>query len=254
MAPQVVLITGAASGIGWACAQRFAADGATVCGIDVQQLTAWSDIGDEADLHVADVREEASVAGAVTGVLARHGRIDVLVTAAGVPGGGPVHLLEEADWDRIVDTNLKGTFLACKHALRPMLARRSGAIVTVASIEGIEGIEAGSSYNASKGGVVLLTKNMAIDYAQAGIRVNAVCPGFTDTPLLRGVLTSDFAGRFAETFRHAHKLGRFARAEEIANVVRFLASEDASFVTGHALVVDGGFTAGMSFGALDGVL
>src|SRR5437879_4212924 len=141
----VALVTGAASGIGEACERRFTDEGAVVVGLDVH--------GDAA----IDVRDEDAVAGAVADVLGANGRLDIVVNAAGVAGGGPVHQLGADEWDRVLDVNLKGTYLVCKHALVAMVERRSGNIVNIASIEGIEGTEGGSAYNASKGGVVLLT-------------------------------------------------------------------------------------------------
>lgn len=235
---RVAVVTGAASGIGLACAERFRAEGAVVAGIDVQ-AGEW-----DGPMHQLDVRDEDAVASAVGAVEADHGRIDVLVNSAGVAGGGPVHTVDASDWDRVIDVNLKGTFLVCKHVLRRMMAQRSGSVVNIASIEGIQGTEGGSSYNASKGGVVLLTRNMAIDYGRVGIRVNAICPGFIDTPLMRAVMGSEGMASFRDHYRDLHMLGRFGRPEEIAGAALFLASDDASFVTGHALVVDGGFTAG----------
>ena len=140
-----------------------------------------------------------------------------------------------------------------KHALRPMIEQRHGSIVNLASIEGLEGTEGGSAYNASKGGVVLLTKNLAIDYGAKGIRANCICPGFIETPMMRvGAWTTPAWRSTRTSSRDAHKLNRFGRADEIAAAAAFLASEDASFVTGHALVVDGGFTAGMRAGVLEG--
>jgi NAD(P)-dependent dehydrogenase (short-subunit alcohol dehydrogenase family) len=209
-----------------------------VVGLDVQ------DGGWDGPMRRLDVRDEDAVASAVAAVGDEHGRIDVLVNSAGVAGGGPVHTVDAAEWDRVVDVNLKGTFLLCKHVVRRMMAQRSGSIVNIASIEGIQGTEGGSSYNASKGGVVLLTRNMAIDYGRVGIRVNAICPGFIDTPLMRAVMGSDGMAPFRDHYRDLHMLGRFGRPDEIAGAALFLASDDASFVTGHALVVDGGFTAG----------
>ncbi|HSS10102.1 MAG TPA: SDR family NAD(P)-dependent oxidoreductase, partial [Acidimicrobiales bacterium] len=237
---KVALITGAASGLGAACAERFRGEGAFVVGLDL----AGSDIS-------ADVRDEAQVAAAVADVVDRHGQLDVVLNAAGVAGGGPVHSLGSDEWDRVLDVNLKGTFLVCKHALAPMIERRSGSVVNFASVEGLEGTEGGSAYNASKGGVVLLTKNLAIDYGRLGIRVNCICPGFIETPMFRSVMDSEGMAAFKEEYRLAHKLGRFGRPEEIASAALFLASDDASFVTGHALVVDGGFTAGMRTGLSD---
>ena len=239
---KVAIVTGAASGIGLACIERFAAEGARVVGADVQ-------CGAARDLVSLDVRDEAAVAQLVQRVAREHGRLDVVVNAAGVAGGGPVHLLDAAAWDRVLDVNLKGTFLVCKHVLAQMLKQPAidgerGAVVNVASIEGLEGTAGGSAYNASKGGVVLLTKNLAIDYGRSGIRANAICPGFIETPMLESVLGAPAMAGIREEIRHEHKLRRFGRPEEIAAVACFLASADASFVSGQAIAVDGGFTAG----------
>ena len=170
------------------------------------------------------------------------------MNSAGVAGGGAVHQIDEDGWDTTVDINLKGTFLASKAVLSGMLARERGSIVNVASVEGLQGCEGGSSYNASKGGVVLLTKNMAIDYGRKGIRVNVVCPGFIDTPLLRSVFGMELMKEVRQKIDYQHQLGRFGQPREIANAALFLASDEASFVTGQALAVDGGFTAGHRFG------
>ena len=240
---RVALVTGGMSGLGEACVRRFRDEGAVAVALDV---------ADGAD-HVVDVRDEAAVRAAVDAVVAEHGRLDVVVNSAGVAGGGPVHLLDVDAWERVIAVNLTGTFLVSKHALRHMVEQRSGSIVNVSSIEGIEGTEGGSSYNASKGGVVLLTKNMAVDYGAAGIRVNCICPGFIDTPLFRSVMDSPGLGAHKEAYRRQHKLQRFGRPEEIAGAAFFLASDDSSFVTGHALVVDGGFTAGMRAGIMEGM-
>lgn len=249
---RVCLITGAASGIGLACAQRFIAEGARVVGFDLQSSDEWEALEAPAgrQFHALDVRDFGAQQEAVAAALGEFGRIDVLVTAAGVGGGGAVHTLEETEWDRVLDINLKGTFLSCKAALPTMLEQRAGSIITIASVEGLEGTEGGSCYNASKGGVILLTRNMAIDYARRGVRVNALCPGFIDTPLLRAVFEHEVMQESRERIREHHKLGRFGKAEEIAGAAFFLASDDASFVTGQALPVDGGFTAGHNSGVL----
>lgn len=245
---RVALITGAASGLGAAAARRFVAEGARVVGLDL-----GGDAPDAgADLRVCDVTDEAHLEVTVDAVAAEYGSIDVLVNCAGVAGGGPVHWVQLDDWERVLRVNLTGTFLACKHVLRHMVVQRSGSIVNVASVEGIEGTEGGSAYNASKGAVVILTKNLAIDYGRLGIRVNSVCPGFIEgTAMFASVMGSDTMAPYLDDYRRAHKLGRFGRPDELAAAMLFLASDDASFVTGHALVVDGGFTAGMRTGLSD---
>jgi len=231
---KVALVTGAASGLGLATADRFAKEGAVVVGGDVTAADG---------VRMLDVRDEAAIAALVDSIVADHGRLDVVVNYAGVAGGGPVHLVDGGEWDRVLEVNLKGTFLVNKHALRPMLEQRSGSIINIASVEGLQGTEGGSSYNASKAGVVMLTKNMAIDYGRAGIRVNAICPGFIDTPMFRAVMGSEHMARFRDQYRDDHMLGRFGRPDEIAAAALFLASDDASFVTGVALPVDGGWSA-----------
>jgi NAD(P)-dependent dehydrogenase (short-subunit alcohol dehydrogenase family) len=247
---RVALVTGAASGIGLACARRYADEGAAVVGLDLGAAPA--DAAAWAGFHTADVTDEAAIEAAVQAVTADLGRLDIVLNAAGVAGGGPVHLVELSEWERVLRVNLTGTFLVCKHALAPMFEQRSGSIINIASIEGIEGTEGGSAYNASKGGVVLLTKNLAIDYGRAGVRVNAICPGFIETTVMfESVMGMEGLTQVREQYRDAHKLGRFGRPEEIAGAAFFLASDDSSFVTGHALVVDGGFTAGMRTGVLE---
>lgn len=240
---KIAVVTGAASGLGEATCARLTEEGAVVVGLDLAEPTT-----PVAGFHQVDVTDEAALATAIHAVAATHGRVDVLATFAGVAGGGPVHGVEASEWARVIAVNLTGTYLSCKHALRHMIEQRSGSIVTVASVEGIEGTEGGSAYNASKGGVVLLTKNMAIDYGRLGIRANAVCPGFIDTPMFRAVLGSETMSAFRDEYREHHKLGRFGQPAEIASAVAFLASDDASFITGHALLVDGGYTAGMRTG------
>jgi len=242
MEGKVGVVTGAASGIGAATVARLRDDGATVVGWDL----------DGADVAL-DVRDEDAIAAAVADVVARHGRLDAVVHAAGVAGGGPVHLVPAEEWDRVVDINLKGTFLVGKHAVAAMLAQdpldgERGAIVNIASVEGLAGTEGGSTYNAAKGGVVILTKNMAIDYGRSGIRVNAICPGFIDTPMLQGVFAMDGMTDVLADITAAHQLGRLGRADEIASAAVFLCSSDASFVSGVALPVDGGYTAGHRHG------
>jgi NAD(P)-dependent dehydrogenase (short-subunit alcohol dehydrogenase family) len=245
-----VIVTGAASGIGAATAANVLAEGGRVTAVDVVEPAV-----DGADvLNVTcDVTDGAAVASMVAAAVDRFGRLDGVVHAAGVASGGPVHLLDDAEWDRVIGINLTGTFLVGKHAVARMLEQEPidderGSIVNVASIEGIEGTAGGAPYNASKGGVVMLTKSMAIDYGRQGIRVNALCPGFIDTPMMQAVVgmpgMEDFEARMVDE----HKLRRKGRAEEMATAACFLLSRDASFVTGHTLVADGGYTAGRDHG------
>ena len=248
---RVAIVTGGAAGIGLACAVRFADEGAVVAGFDIQVSDAWETVAKKApasSFTLLDVRDESATNAAVAAVIEAHDRVDVIVTAAGVAGGGPVHLISAEAWQRVQDNNLTGTFLSCKAVLPKMIEQRSGSLITVASVEGLEGCEGGSTYNASKGGVVLLTKNMANDYGRIGIRANCICPGFIDTPLLRSVMDNEGMAAHRDLVREQHKLGRFGEPEEIAGAAFFLASDDASFVTGHALAVDGGYTAGHSYG------
>lgn len=246
---RVAVITGAASGIGAACARRFADEGAVIAGLDVQKPVddGWDRVAASAPESMfregLDVRDESRVEAAIGAVRDRYGRIDALVNAAGVAGGGLAHELSADEWDRVVDINLKGSFLVAKHVLRAMVAQGSGSIVHVASVEGLEGMSGSLPYNASKGGVVLMTKNMAIDYGAQGIRVNCVCPGLIDTPLT-ALLKTEPLQTVRDQMRSWHILNRLGRPEEVANCALFLVSDEASFVTGHALVVDGGWTAG----------
>jgi NAD(P)-dependent dehydrogenase (short-subunit alcohol dehydrogenase family) len=240
---KIVLVTGAGSGIGRASADTIDEAGG---------LAVRTDVSGEAER--LDVTDEHAVADCVDRIVAQHGRLDGLVNAAGVAGGGAIHLLDAAQWRDVLDVNLTGTFHICKHAVRVMLDQeldsdgQRGSIVTLASVEGLEGTAGGSAYNASKGGVVLLTKNIAVDYGRQGIRANAICPGFIETQMTAGIFGMEGMEEVRASVIEEHKLRRMGKPVEIASVAAFLLSARASFLTGEAIAVDGGYTAGRDHG------
>lgn len=253
-AGKVALITGASSGIGLATAIRFAKEGATIVGVDLNTSDAWDKVlgfSPNSVFHQADVTDYQTQQAIANETVVNFKRIDTLVTAAGVGEAGPLNMIGIDLWQRVIDINLNGTANSIKAVLDTMIEQRAGSIITLASIEGIVGTEGGSAYNASKGGVVLLTKNIAIDYGRVGIRCNAICPGFIDTPMLRSVLFSEGMDAYRESIIHQSKLGRLGKPEEIAGAAYFLASDDASYMTGQNLVIDGGYTSGHSHGIVE---
>src|SRR5438067_6716669 len=233
---KVALVTGAASGIGAACARRFADEGARVAGLDIVVPDSHSCLA----FATADVRDPVAVDVAIEGVEADVGPIDVLVNAAGVSSFGTADTIDDVEWARVLDINLKGTWHVARTVVRGMVQRGGGSIVNLASIEGIEGGQSQAAYNAAKGGVVLLTRSMAVDYGLHNVRVNCLCPGMIDTPMTAALKDGNLKP-VLDWFRDQHLLGRVGKPEEVAAAALFLASDDASFVTGHALAVDGGY-------------
>lgn len=254
LAGRVALITGGASGIGLACARRFAREGAAIVVFDIKQTEAWDALAashPQSRFYSIDVTDGPGQKAAAAEAAEAFGPIDILVTAAGVGEAGPVSMVDQAQWQRVIDINLTGTFLSIQSVLDEMVAQGRGSIITIASIEGIVGTEGGGAYNASKGGVILLTRNVAIDYARKGVRCNCICPGFIETPMFDAVINQDFMADVKTSIRREVKMGRFGKPEEIAGAACFLAGEDASYVTGHSLVVDGGYTAGHAHGVVE---
>jgi len=247
---KVALITGGAGAIGRATAQRFAADGASVVVADRdgqradEVAGALRDSGAQALGVAVDVTSEASVAGLVGQATATFGRIDILFTCAGVLVTGSVTETSLADWERSLAVNLTGPFLASRHVVPVMIANGGGSIVHMSSTAGLVGETSIAAYCASKGGVLMLARQMALDYARQGVRVNVVCPGWIDTPFNDPAIEA--AGGRAALMPFVDQMvpmGRQGTPDEVADVVAFLASDDARLMTGSIVTVDGGLTA-----------
>ncbi len=239
-------MTGAASGIARATAQRFAREGAKVVVADgnlsggLETVKLIQAEAGSASFTQVDVSQADQVNGMVEAILNQHGQIDVLFNGAAILFYGTVLDTAEDAWNRVLSINLTGTFLCCRAVLPHMLERGRGSIINIASTTGAHDACARAvAYVTSKGGVNMLSRAMAVDHARQGIRVNVICPGPTDTPMLRNAMTSEQLEAFARTF----PMGRLGLPEEIAGAALFLASDDASFVTGSVLYVDGGQTA-----------
>ena len=242
---RVAIITGAASGIGLASARQLASEGAKVLLADrsPQGEQAAAELraqGHDARFMAADVSDELQVAALVEAAVAAWGRLDVMVANAGISGRGVTDKTALSDWERVLAVNLTGVFLCAKHAIPALRKSGGGAIISTASIVGLVGVAGALPYSAAKGAVVNMTRTMALDCAGDGIRVNTVCPGFIDAAM-EGL--TERSQEQAARLVALHPLGRLGTAQDVAKAIAFLGSDDASFITGTALVVDGGYTA-----------
>ena len=244
---KVAIVTGAGSGIGEATALTFAKEGARVTVADVvdsagndtvEQIRAAG--GDGIYVHT-DVTSATEIQSMVKAAIDNYGRLDVLFNNAGIAMRLAVADLPEEDWDRCIDINLKGAYLGSKYAIPAMIANGGGSIINTASIYGIVGGLNRAAYVASKGGIVNLTRGMALDYANHNIRVNCICPGFTDTPIIKNIVETPTKYK---ALVDQHPMGRLAKPLDIAYGALYLASDESAFVTGIALPIDGGYTAG----------
>ena len=239
---KVCVVTGAGRGIGRGIAEALARHGATVVLTGRTPATladAAGAIGAAASVQSADITDEAEVAALRDAVLARHGRIDVLVNNAGInPVWRGIEKTSLGDWQSIIDTNLTGTFLCCKYLGAVM--ERGGSVINVSSVAGHVGLTRSVPYCASKGGVEMMTKALALDWAKRGVRVNCLAPGYVDTDLTHALLSHEVHGK---PFLDHVPMGRFGTPREIAGAAVFLASDASAYMTGQSLVVDGGWTA-----------
>jgi NAD(P)-dependent dehydrogenase (short-subunit alcohol dehydrogenase family) len=252
---KVVIVSGGANGIGEAAVLAFAREGYRVVAADLDEeagrrlVDTSRSLTDSVIFVRADVSRSADARDVVQQTVAAFGGVDVLFNNAGIQPPESYRTaedLDEAMWDRIMNVNAKGCFLVCKHAIPEMRKRGGGVIINNASVQGLQSQKLVPAYAASKGAVLSLTRNLALDYADENIRVVAICPGSVDTPLLRGAAAAaspEAPGQALNEWGRKHPLGRVARPDEIAEVVLFLASEKASFITGEYVCIDGGLMA-----------
>jgi NAD(P)-dependent dehydrogenase (short-subunit alcohol dehydrogenase family) len=246
----VSIITGASSGIGRAVALRFAKEGARTLLVDTDRkglddlASELGALGAEVQTCCASVDDEAAAAAAVAAMIGRWARIDSLVTVAGISVGGQALQTSLADWDKVFSVNVKGTFVWCKAVLSQMCQQGAGSIVTVASQLALAGGRNNASYVASKGAILSLTRSIALDYAEQGVRANALVPAAIDTPMLqRSFKRAADPAAAQQRAKSRHPLGRFGSPEEVAGAALVLASTESSFTTGGTVTVDGGWLA-----------
>lgn len=251
---KIAFVTGAGSGIGEHIARLFAQQGAHVILSDVRADAAErvaSEIqaaGRSTRTQQLDVSEELQVKAALEQVATTEGRLDILVNNTGVSHVGTILETSLEDWERLISVNARGVFLCSKYAVTQMLAQNpaGGILVNIASVAGMIAIDQRFPYSATKGAVISMTHSIAIDFVTQGIRCNAICPGTVHTPFVEGYLARNFAGREDEVCQQLHArqpIGRMGRPDEIAYAALYLASDEAAFVTGSTLVIDGGWTA-----------
>lgn len=230
-----LLVTGAAGGIGRACAERLTAEGAAVAVADLEAPSAGGSVS-----LAGDVTDAADTERLVAAAAESLGGLDGLVLAAGIHWAGPTHEMSPDAFAKVMEVNVNGTFHCCHAALPRFVEQGSGRIVTLGSTASLRGAPGLAAYSAAKGAVLNLTKSIAVEYARAGVRANCLCPGSTNTPLLRRLMAERDN---PDAFRDRHPIGRFAEPEEIAATAAFLLSDEASFFAGSTVVVDGGFSA-----------